>query len=126
MSIPVATTTVTVQRVVSRTDPSTSLVDLDSEDDYGDESTTTAINVVTGLRAHIGSPSGIRQFGPGGERERVVWKFTTDPFDGVIVGDDVLIDANGDQYVVWWARKRGELGVTFITGQCYQEVGSGP
>jgi hypothetical protein len=118
-----ATTLLTVTRILSDTDPN-SEVDLDSETDYVPASTHVA-TIANGVRGVISGGTGDRAYGPGGEREVVKYKFRADPLAAdIIVGDDVLTDSDGNIYTVKWARGRDALGVTFIEGECFQEIGA--
>lgn len=121
MSIPLATTTVTVTRLQT-TDPD-SFEDLDSETDLNLIISTDVV-IVTGLRIYLGEGDGSRKFGPGGEKEYVSFKFRADTIPGdTIQGDDTLTDASGQVYSVSWCRTRSALGFIFLEGSCYQETG---
>ena len=123
MSLPLSTTTLTVTRQESLTDPNYAQ-DLDSETDYV-AANVSWVTVAAGLRANINAGSGIRAFGPGGERERVLFRFQADPvISDTIRGDDTITDASGSVYIVLWCRPRNALGVSYLEGMCYQEVGA--
>jgi hypothetical protein len=123
MNLPLATTTLTVTRAVNNADPD-SLIDLDSETDYSPDDITMDV-IATGVRAQINAGQGTRHFAEGGEHERVLYSFRADPFDGdTIYGDDIITDALGNNYVVLWTRTRGALGISFIEGQCFQDIGA--
>jgi hypothetical protein len=122
MTIPGATTSVTVTRVINA-DPNSEM-DLDSETDYAPPSVQT-ITVAQALRATFTLGSGERQFAPGGERERTVYKFVTDTIQGdTILGDDILTEGDGQAYTVLWSQTRNLANLRYITGECYQETGA--
>lgn len=112
MSIPIATTLIDVYRQVTP-------VDTDSETGY--PASVPQTKMATGVRAHIGAPSGSRVFGPGGEKERVMFSLRCDLCG--VRGDDVIQDGNGEQYLVAWARDRSGLGIQFTEGGLYQQIG---
>lgn len=123
MSIPVSSTTLTITRLESLTDAN-SEQDLDSETDYVPANVTT-VTIASNLRANINSPTGQQTFAQGGERTRVVYKFQTDPIgNDTILSDDILIDALNQSYTVSWCRGRAALGVSWLEGECYQEIGA--
>jgi hypothetical protein len=122
MSIPLATTALTVTRLMSG-DPN-SEQDLDSETDYVFPN-VQSVDIAVGLRANLNAGSGVRAFGAGGERERVMYRFQTDPIDGdTILGDDVLTDSVGQVYTALWCRARAVMGISYLEGECFQEIGA--
>lgn len=123
MSIPLATTALTVTRLMSSSDPN-SEVDLDSETDYVTPNVQT-VTIATGLRANLNQGSGTRAFGAGGERERVTFRFQADPIaNATILGDDTLTDGLGQVYTALWCRARSVMGIAYLEGECYQETGA--
>lgn len=123
MGIPVSSTALTVTRLESSTDAN-SEQDLDSETDYV-PGTVTTVTIASSVRANINSPTGQQTFAAGGERTRVVYKFQSDPLaSGTIMSDDILIDALGQTYTVSWCRGRVALGISWLEGECYQEIGA--
>lgn len=110
MSIPLATTTITVSR------PST------SSDDYYDVRTAGTV-VALNVRAHISEPSGIEGL-IGGRTEQTRFPFNSDICD--VGGNDLVTDdVTGDIYEVIWVRKRLGLGVDHMTGQLRIVTGVG-
>lgn len=120
MGIPLATTTLQVLRQTELIPE----IDADSETDYS-SSMAGWSTVARDVRAVIKAPQGQRQYGSGGELERVTFKFDCDPLpDGqAIMGDDQLIDGFGQVYIVDWARQRSGLGISFVEGEVYQQRG---
>lgn len=101
--IPIATTTLTVTRLVYATD-------VDPYDDPQPAPTTTA----TGVRAVIGTPSANVALS-GGQRVEYSAKLTCDPCD--IQPGDQVTDAQGGQWEVLWAKPNpGLFGWSFING----------
>lgn len=96
MSIPVSTTTITVERS-----------DQDgTRDSYDGVSFTTAFS---GIRAVIGSPSGA-ETNAGGSSEDVSARLNCDPID-LHHDDRVTDDQTGEQWLVTWTRRRIGLGL---------------
>lgn len=97
MTIPLATTTITVRRPASDVDP------------YESESLTT---ITTGVRARIGMPSGSDRRA-GGDQEivdAVLWCDTTDLQHQDVITDD----QTGDHYEVRWIRTLNGLGLDHV------------
>jgi hypothetical protein len=121
MTLPAANILVSVTRQINA-DPN-SEQDLDSETDYTPPATQT-VTIQKRVRAVIALGSGERTFGPGGEIERTEYKFSTDQLrnGNTILGEDILIDEQGNQYIVIWSQPRSMTGLSIITGVCYQET----
>lgn len=100
VSIPLATTTITIQR------PS---VDPDRDPYEEDPAPDT---VAEGVRAHISSPSGREQI-VGGEQEIVTFRLSCDPIDLQHV-DTVVDDSTGEEYEVVWTLSRTGLGMPHV------------
>lgn len=100
--IPLATTTISVERVEAA-------VDVDGYDDNLPGPTT----VISGVRAVIGAPSANVALSGG---DRVVYSATLrcDPCD--LQADDTVTDETGTTWVVLWARRVTALGLDFIDG----------
>ena len=109
MSLPFATTTLTVSRV-----PPDS-----TRDGYDPQPAPTVLATVRGV---IGNPSGSQNI-TAGDRTVVTFPFRTDPTD--ITADDTLLDnTNGLTYRVRWARNRYGLGLDHVEGECEQIQGA--
>lgn len=108
--IPMHTTTVTVTRV-----PRDST--RDGYDPAPDPDT-----IETGLRAHIGSPSGSQNITTG-DRTVVRFVLSTDPAD-IQADDTVTDDRTGEVYRVVWARNRAALGLDHVQGAIEQVGGA--
>lgn len=93
--IPLATTTVTISQPDGTGDP------------Y-EEATTDPL--VSGWRAHIGSPSGFEQQS-GGSQERVDAVLQCDPVEGVDHTCTVTDEATDETWTVTWVRLRRGLGL---------------
>lgn len=110
MTIPLATTTITVLR------PSL------SNDDYYDLRTAGPV-VAANVRAHISEPSGIEGL-IGGRTEQTRFPFNSDICD--LSGHDLVVDdTTGNTYEVVWVRKRFGLGLDHMTGQLRIVAGVG-
>lgn len=110
MSIPLATTTVAISRVPP-----------DSTRD-GYDTQPAADTIATGIRAHIGNPSGSQNITVG-DRTVVRFAITTDPTD--LQADDTVTDEwTGDTYRCVWARRRSGLGLDHTTGALEQIAGA--
>lgn len=97
MTIPLATTTVRIDRVpLSAT-----------RDSYDDK--PPAAQVATGVRAHLSAPSG-RELLAGGSKEIVDRHLDCDVAD-VLHGDTVTDLTTGITYTVVWVHKRAGLGL---------------
>lgn len=108
--IPLATTTVTIKRVPRDA----------ARDGYDTQPAKTTI--ATGVRAHIGGPSGSQNLAAG-DRTVVRFAITTDPTD--LQADDTVIDEQTDQeYRCAWARGRQGLGLDHTTGALEQVNGA--
>lgn len=96
MSIPIATTTISVERS-----------DQDgTKDAYDGVSYST---VFSGIRAVIGSPSGA-ETNAAGSSEDVGARLNCDPID-LRHGDRVVDDQTGERWEVTWTRRRLGLGL---------------
>lgn len=96
MSIPLATTTISVLR--STQDGTNDLRDL-----------PTYATLATGIRAHIGGPGGAEVVS-GGSREDVTFRLDADPCD-LRHFDRVLDEATAETYEVVWVKQRRGLGL---------------
>lgn len=111
MAIPVATTTISVERV-----------ELLATSDPYDPATASPETVASGVRAHLSSPGGIELQRGASSQEDVSWRLACDPCD--ITADCVIVDdATGDRYEVEWARLRTGLGVDHIEAALRQVTG---
>lgn len=96
MSIPLHTTTVTVERS-----------DQDGTKDALDG--VTWATLATGVRAVISAPSGSENIG-NGSSEDVIARLVCDPTD-LRHSDRIVDDTTGDRYEVAWTRRRVGLGL---------------
>jgi hypothetical protein len=101
MSIPIATTTLTVLRPgpAAGTDPQLA--------SYGLDAPATPVQVVAGVRAHIGSPSGVEKI-VNGEQTHVSYRCTADPAD-IQSRDRVVSSRDGLTYEVSYAVLRNDV-----------------
>jgi hypothetical protein len=95
--IPLATTTITIERPRGDEDP---------------YDTPVVRPQVTGVRAVIGSPSG-RDHIIGGDQSVVTAKLNCDLCD-LRHYDEVIDDTTGDRYSVVWVRRRVALGLDHL------------
>lgn len=110
MSLPLATTTVAIARVPS--DP--------TRDGY--DTAPEPATIATGVRAHIGAPSGSQNI-TAGDRTAVTFTIDTDPTD--MQADDTVTDERtGEVYRCVWARSRRGLGLDHTTGSLQQVAGA--
>jgi hypothetical protein len=108
MTIPVATTTVTVEATV--------------EAEPGEGRTT--VTVAAGVRAVIGSPSGSERPAPGGGTSRVTDVLNCDPCPQLADNTcRVIDDTTGVEYEVEWVRHRNGLGLDHTKAGLVQNVG---
>lgn len=105
--IPLATTTVTVRRPAAGADP------------Y--EAGTPAL-VATGIRAHIGSPSGA-DVRVGGDQQVITDRLNADLCD-IAHGDTITDDRNQVTYAVVWVRRRIGLGLDHLVAGLVQAEGA--
>lgn len=111
MAIPLATTTITVERVAL----------LATADPY-DAATASPETVATGVRAHLSSPGGLETQRGQSAQEDVAWRLACDPCD--MTNDCVVVDdATGDRFEIEWARLRTGLGVDHIEAALRQVTG---
>lgn len=109
MSIPIATTTVTVSAAV--------------EAEPGEGRTLTA--VATGVRAVIGSPSGAEQYAPGGGTSTITDVLNCDPCPELVDATFVVTDdTSGVSYDVEWVRHRNGLDLDHTRAGLVQHVGA--
>lgn len=99
MTIPLATTTLTVKRPAAAEPYEAGVL----------------ATVVAGVRAHISGPGGFENLG-GGSQQDVTLPFACDVAD-VNHGDQVVDDATGVTYEVAWVQRRTGLGLDRMTGQ---------
>lgn len=92
------TTTVTITRPVATGDP------------YEAATTST---VATGVRAHIGSPSG-NDAHLGGDKEVITAVCYVPAGTDVVRSDRITDDANGATYAVVWSTRRRGLGLDHL------------
>lgn len=108
MSIPLATTTITVERRGSES---------------ANYETPTLTPIASGVRAVIGSPSGVtsRQ---GGSREAVTFRLNSDLVE-LDAECEVTDDKTADRYLVVWAKQRRGLGLDHTVAELQQVTGVG-
>lgn len=109
MAVPIATTTIAVLRVPTD-------VSRDPYDAQPDPET-----VVSGVRAHVSSPSG-RERVAGGSQEVVEFRLACDPTD-LRHTDRVQDEQSGATYEVVWARPRQGLGLDHVEAGLKQVTG---
>lgn len=110
MSIPLATTTITVKRVPPD----------DTRDGY--DAAPDPATIASGVAANIGAPSGSQNITTG-DRTVVTFKLTCDTTD--LQADDQVVDDNtGDTYRCIWARARQGLGLDHTTAALEQVEGA--
>lgn len=98
MTIPIATTTISVLRTTPN-----------ELDEPGDPQ--TPVIVASGIRAHISTSRG-REAPAGGDQEVVEFRLSCDPIEVDLTHfDQVQDEATGDVYLVAWARLRRGLGL---------------
>lgn len=110
MPIPLATTTITISRAAAPADTD------------GYDTAPAASTVDWGVRAQISSPSG-RNTMLVGNRTVYLWKLTADPCD--LRSDDTVTNAEGETFIVQWARQRRGLGLDHTTAGLIQVEGTG-
>lgn len=111
MAIPLATTTITVERTI-----------LLATDDPYDTATANPETVASGVRAHLSSPGGLELQRGQSAQEDVVWRLACDPCD--LTHDCVIVDdATGDRFEIEWARLRTGLGIDHIEAGLRQVTG---
>lgn len=110
MSIPLATTTITV-RAMTESEPG--------------EGRTGEV-VATGVRAVIGSPTGRETYAPGGGTSRVTDILNADPTPALADNTcQIIDDTTGVVYEVEWVRQRGGFGLEHTKAGLVQIVGRG-
>jgi hypothetical protein len=108
VSIPTATTTVTVRQA--------------AEHEPGEGRTLT--DTATGVRAVIGSPSGDEQPAPGGGTSRVTDVLNCDPCPELVDNTCQVVDeSTGVTYEVEWVRHRNGFGLDHTRAGLIQHVG---
>lgn len=112
MSIPLATTTITVWRI-----PVNSGADLRDPTD----AQPAHERIASGVRAQISSPFG-RERNQGGVQEVVEFSLSCDPTDMSNL-DRIEDDATGEMYEVVWARQRVGLGLDHTRAGLKQVTG---
>lgn len=111
MSVPLATTTVTVREVPA--DP--------NRDPY--DAAPAAVTVASGVRAHISTSSGREQVA-GGSQEVVTFRLSCDPFDGGLSHQATVEDEQtGEVYEVVWSVARFGIGLDHIQAGLRQVSG---
>lgn len=108
MSIPLATTTISVLRR-----------DVDDVDPY--DTPPAASTIAAGVRAVIGSPAGAEDI-TGAEQETVTFRLDCDPTD-LQHRDQVVDDQTGDVFDVVWSRDRTGLGLDYTQAGLRQVQG---
>jgi hypothetical protein len=109
--IPLASTTLTVYR----------LPEDSTRDGYDPQ--PARVQVGTGLRAHIGSPSG-RATISDGDRVIVGYTLHTDGFD-FQQDDQIVDDTTGITYLLLWAKRTTVFGMDFCQGAVRVVEGAG-
>lgn len=113
--LPLATTTLTIHRPTVLVNAGTSERDPYGEgygsttDGPGPQNAAGYTDTATGVRGHIGGPSG-REKDVGGSQESVSWAFSADPCD-VDHDDEITDETTGTRYRVVWVAKRGSTGL---------------
>lgn len=108
MSLPLSTTTITVQSTV--------------EAEPGEGRTTAT--VATGVRAVIGSPSGRERPAPGGGTSRITHTLDADPVPELADGTCLVVDeADGRTFEVEWVTHRVGLGLDHTKAGLIEKVG---
>lgn len=110
MSIPLATTTITIKRVPPD----------DTRDGY--DAAPDLATIATRVAANIGAPSGSQNITTG-DRTVVTFRLTCDPTD-LQADDQVVDDTTGDTYRCVWARGRKGLGLNHTTAALEQVTGA--
>jgi hypothetical protein len=108
VSIPIATTTVSVLRA-----------DLDNVDPY--DPAPTPATVASGVRAVISSPAGTEQVA-GGQQEIVNFRLDCDTTD-LRHRDQIVDDASGERFDVVWVHDRTGLGLDYTQAGLRQVEG---
>lgn len=108
MSIPLATTTISVLRA-----------DIDGVDPY--DPAPAASTIATGVRAVISSPSGSENI-VGAEQETVTFRLDCDPTN-LTHHDQVVDETSGETFDVVWARQRSGLGLDYTQAGLRQVQG---
>lgn len=107
--LPLTTTTIAVSRIPASA----------TRDDYDTDPAPSTI--ATGVRAHIGQPSGA-EVNAGGSREEVTFRLDCDPTD-LAHTDRVVDETTSAAYDVIWARSRAgpldhiEAGLRQVSGE---------
>lgn len=108
MSIPLATTTITVET--------------GTEPEPGEGRTTTV--AAAGVRAVIGSPTGSERYAPGGGTSRITDVLNCDPCPELVDNTCVVVDdTSGIRYEVDWVRHRTGFGLDHTKAGLVQNVG---
>lgn len=114
MSLPLATTTISVQRVTA---------DLSTVDPY--EVTAAPETVASGVRAHIGDPSGSELVAGAAAQQDISARLDCDPID--LHNTDVVVDdLTGETYEVVWTRARAGFGLDHTVAGLRQVTGATP
>lgn len=109
--IPLATTTITVQRTAL----------LATADPY-DAVTAAPETVASGVRAHLSAPGGFETQGGQSAQEDVTWRLSCDPCE--INSECVVVDdTTGDTFEIEWARLRTGLGLDHVEAGLRQVSG---
>lgn len=106
MSIPLALTTIQVQRVTP----------VAGDDDIADgyDAAGSPVIVASGIRAVIGQPSASAVL-VGGDRVTYSATFNSDPCD--IQPGDVVLDSDGARWIALWSRFSGGFGLDHQEGE---------
>lgn len=108
MSIPLATTTITVK------------IGFEEEPGEGRNLET----VVEGVRAVIGSPSGAELYRPGGGSSRITHVLNCDPCPGLVDNTYQVVDElTHAEYEVEWVQHRNGLGLDHTRAGLISRVG---
>lgn len=106
MTIPVATTTIRVERPGA-----------------GRENYEAALFTVVAshVRAHIGNLSGLERL-QGGSAERVTFRLDADPVD-LKATDEIVDEVTQERYRVVWSKQRHGLGLDHVEAELRQGTG---
>lgn len=106
--IPLATTTIAVE-VTAEAEPG--------------EGRTTA-TAATGVRAVIGSPSGVEAYAPGGGTSTISHGLRADPVPELVDHTCIVVDeATGDRFETRWVVHRRGLGLDHTVAGLVHKVG---
>lgn len=113
MTLPIATTTITVRRPASLAD---------GEDPY-DEPTTAPKLVAAGVRAHISVSAAVETVTGRASTNDITYKLNADPIE-LDARDQITDDRSGEVFEVVWARQQTGLGLDHTSGELRRVAGS--